>query len=78
MTDSVRVKATDYNGTSFDGFPFSDNPDWLMQAVEAGHIQIYPDDRDYALWKVNGAIAEPGDEIVRAADGSLRVEKRVW
>ncbi len=64
----VKVKAADFNGHSFDGCPFDHIPDWLINAENAGNIQIYPADRDYALWKVCTSkgiqIAEPDDCIV--------------
>ena len=73
MSDDVRVTAADFNGSSFDGCPFDHVPQWLIDAESAGNIQIYPADRDYALWKVRTSkgiqIAEPGDHIIRTEKG---------
>lgn len=74
--ESVIVTAADYNGIDFDGCPFSALPDWLLDAARSGAIAIKPDDRDYAMWRVGNAIAEPGDSIVRLGDGTLAVEKQ--
>jgi hypothetical protein len=81
VIEAVQIKAPDFNGSSFDGYPFSDDPDWLKQALADGTISIYPDDRDYALWQIktledgpNGAakhIAEPGDWIIRGIKAEL-------
>jgi hypothetical protein len=58
----------------FDGCPFSSIPAWLDEAL-GKVILLYPDDRDYALWKVNGEIAEPEDYIISHQEGTLSVCK---
>lgn len=77
--ESVTVTAADFNGSSFDGSPFSSVPSWLLGAEKSGTLALYPDDRDYALWKVRTAsgdvIAEPGDQIVHEGNGVLSVRK---
>lgn len=79
--EAVQVTAADFNGSTFDGRPFSDYPAWLCDALNAGTIAIEPSDRDYALWRVNTTedgpdaqvahIAEPGDWIIRGVEGKL-------
>jgi hypothetical protein len=76
--DAVRVKATDFNGKSFDGVPFSDCPQWLSNLIIKGSVAIAAErGRDYAVWdvSVHGGIlrAEPGDWIVRDSKGVLHV-----
>lgn len=81
VIDAVQVTAADWNGSSFDGRPFSDIPDWLEDALKSEEITIHPSDRDYALWRVNTLedgpkgeakhIAEPGDWIIRGVQGEL-------
>lgn len=65
----VFVTAADYNGSTFDGSPFSKIPEWLMEAILTKKITVYPDTRDYACWKVltpkGEVIALPGDLIIR-------------
>ena len=79
--DRVRITAADFNGVSFDGNPFAPAPypPWLNWAVISGAIKAHSRaSTDYARWDVrtsDGVVdAGPGDEIVRADDGSLRVE----
>jgi len=77
LVEAVRVTAADFCATAdpmFDGCPFSSIPTWLDEAL-GKVILMYPDDRDYALWKVNGEIAEPGDYIINHQEGSLSVLK---
>lgn len=69
--EAVQVTATDFNGTDFDGPPFSEMPDWLVKALEDKVVAPVPSDRDYVLWRVDKTELEPGDWIVREADGSL-------
>lgn len=81
VIEAVQIKATDFNGSTFDGFPFSDAPKWLINALENGTVSIYKDDRDYALWQIktledgpNGEakhIAESGDWIIKGIKGEL-------
>jgi hypothetical protein len=77
----VRVTAADFNGSSWDGSPFSHVPNWLETALRLGSITIKADDRDYALWAVETPsgtkIAGPDDEIV-CIDGHLDVRKDSW
>lgn len=77
--ERVMITAADFNGESWDGSPFSAFPDWLRDAVQNGKVDVKPDDRDYALWSVltpaGRVVAEPGDFIARASDGSLSVDR---
>ncbi|HUU88678.1 MAG TPA: hypothetical protein VMX17_13135 [Candidatus Glassbacteria bacterium] len=76
----VFVKSVDWNGKTFDGEPFSDNPPWLKECLQAGRIAIIPDkERDYAIWAViteeKVIVAEPGDRINMDPMFGLVVEK---
>lgn len=74
----VRVTAADFNGTGFDGCPFSGVPEWLVKAQRdskiVGHTR---GSTDYAQWDVTTqtgvACAGPGDWIVRDENGNLYV-----
>lgn len=75
---AVQVKAADFNGTDFDGRPFSAIPDWLKVAI-ADH-KVTPNTRrhtDYADWDVVMAddtkTAIPGDWIICRERGDLSV-----
>jgi len=64
----VKVTTADFNGFSWDGFPFDSNPPALLILALLGKLKLRPDDRDYALFDVETTrdgvvIAEPGDEI---------------
>lgn len=62
--ETATVTAADFNGQTFDSAPFTSTPKWLRDAMSDGRIKIKPDDRDYAVWLINGeVIAEPGDVI---------------
>lgn len=80
--EAVRVLATDFNGKTFDGCPFSEAPNWLKAALDDGLVAIdYDGQRDYACWMIktledgrNGQalhVAEPGDYIIRGVKGEL-------
>lgn len=75
---AVQVKAADFNGSSFDGRPFSTMPKWLLDAIMANVIT--PNTRrhtDYADWDVvtcRGTLtARPGDWIILREYGDLSV-----
>lgn len=78
--EAVRVTAADYNGSTFDSNPFSDGTDWLQNALMTERITVYPDDRDYACWKVltpkGEIIAEPDDLILHQPGVGLTVYTR--
>jgi hypothetical protein len=67
---AVEVTAADFNGTDWDGSPFTEKPDWLVEAVKAGRIKVHPSNTDYAMWTVQTPkrvmIAGPGDWILHA------------
>lgn len=77
MKFKVKVLATDFNGHSWDGSPFSWMPHWLFNAIRHDEVVPVRCDRDYTLWDVqtaNGVVrAEPGNYIELAEDGRLRV-----
>jgi hypothetical protein len=64
----VRVTAADFNGQAFDGFPFSDRPAWLLDAIRDLSIAVAAEvgDTDYAIWNVK---TQQG--IVRALPGDM-------
>ena len=81
VIEAIQVTSADFNGSTFDGRPFSETPDWLADALVAGTIAVHPDDRDYARWRINTLedgpngeakhIADPGDFIIRGISGEL-------
>jgi len=76
----VTVKATDFNGTSFDGSPFSSTPKWLQTLEDEGRLRVVQDGQctDYANWEIkNGDVwehATPGDRILNE-NGNISVVK---
>lgn len=84
---AVQVKSADFNGTSFDGRPFSAVPSWLHDAMMNGLVT--PNTRrhtDYADWDIHTAesikacrflgpvvTAMPGDWIILRKDNTLSV-----
>jgi hypothetical protein len=78
--EAVRITAADWNGSSFDGCPFSATPEWLKAAIKSAAVLPFGSDRDYALWRVETrdgktVIAEPDDWIMYEAGKGLRVYK---
>lgn len=81
VVEAVQVTAADFNGVDFDGSPFSEIPQWLVDALENGMVAVEPDTRDYAMWRVGTLedgpswqakhIASPGDWIIRGIKGEL-------
>lgn len=73
--EAVQVTAADFNGSSFDGSPFSDAPDWIRVAMAQDALVPVGQDTDYAAWDVrtnHGVVrAEPGDWILRQVDGEI-------
>lgn len=75
---AVRIKAADYNGSEWDGCPFSTLPTWLRQAVQDGSVVPHTrNSTDYAEWDIVTATtvvsATAGDWIVRRERGDLSV-----
>ena len=75
---AVRVTAADFNGSDWDGPPFSAMPEWLMDALK--RHKIVPHTRgstDYSQWDVTTAKgtvnATPGDWIILRERGDLSV-----
>lgn len=64
--EAVKVTATDYNGRTWDGSPFSSLPEWLKDAIEQELVSVEPSNTDYALWRVVTVVG-PGDQIVRSS-----------
>jgi hypothetical protein len=79
VIEAVQVKATDFNGHSWDGNPFSEalpEGHWLREAVMNG--AVVPHTRgstDYAEWDIRtleGVMsAGPGDWIIRGVKGEI-------
>ena len=75
---AVRVTAADFNGTTWDGSPFSATPQWLQTFIRNGIIVGHTrGSTDYASWDVlcgdGMKTAGPGDWIVYRRDRSLSV-----
>lgn len=71
-----------WDGKKFDRSPFSDNPPWIKEAMDAQRLGIVPTDFPYAVWAVKTnegeglpTIAEPGDKISNDALFGLVVTK---
>jgi hypothetical protein len=82
VIEAVQVTAADYNGHGWDGSPFSDSPDWLVEAFNKGYlVPVTPNSTDYAEWEVRTLedgedgrakhVATPGDWIIRGVQGEL-------
>ena len=77
---AVRVTAADFNGTDWDGCPFSAMPEWLRCGLRQGAVKVSHTSggTDYAVWDVSTPLglvrALPGDYIVHA-DGVLAVDE---
>lgn len=72
---AVQINAADYNGKTFDSFPFSDNPPWLTRSLADGRLAPTQRGTDYAEWSLPPAAdkAGPGDWIVCDAEGQLSI-----
>lgn len=79
VIEAVKILATDYNPIAkepWDGFPFSEFPDWLKDALEKEIV--VPHARrgtDYAEWDIKtleGTMnATAGDYIIKGIQGEL-------
>jgi hypothetical protein len=73
----VRINATDFNGSDWDGNPFDEPaPGWLMDALKNGTVSPgTPRDTDYSEWKIKTREGEvwagPGDYIARGVEGEI-------
>ena len=76
---AVRVTAADFNGTDWDGCPFSAMPEWLRCGLRQGAVKVSSASRgyDYAVWDVTTPDkvfrAKPGDYIICLPGGALTV-----
>lgn len=82
VVDAVQITAADWNGKTFDGCPFSELPEWLVSALDAGDVRaVCPNCTDYAGWEIQTLedghdgrvkhIGSPGDYIIRGVAGEL-------
>lgn len=75
VVEAVEVTAADYNGQTWDGFPFSDNPSWLFEALNSHKITVAKADTDYAQWDIHtleGVMrASAGDWIIKGVKGEV-------
>jgi hypothetical protein len=62
--DAVKVLATDFNGETWDGIPFSAFPDWLSSAILCRCVGPVAVDLDYVEFDVLTS-----DGVVRATAG---------
>ena len=76
--EAVQIKATDFNGESWDGSPFSHAPLplWLTEALLTTKIRpVVEGGRDYCHWKIDTLEGEmtavPGDWIIQGVKGEL-------
>jgi len=74
--EAVQVRAVDFNGHTFDGSPFSEQPDWLREAMRTKSIvPVNPNNTDYAEWAIptleGTMVASAGDWIIRGVNGEL-------
>lgn len=76
LIDAVKVTAADYNGTMWDGSPFSHAEPWLWEALDKGVLKPHTRNHtDYAEWDIvtlEGVMScGPGDWIARGVKGEL-------
>jgi hypothetical protein len=82
VIDAVQITAADFNGRTWDGAPFNDDPAWLMEAIRSGEIApVTHNHTDYAEWEIRTLedgndgralhVATPGDWIIRGVKGEL-------
>lgn len=82
IIEAVQILAPDFNGTNFDGCPFSEFPEWLHMAVKNGTLKpVTPNCTDYAEWEIHTLedgkdgrakhVASPGDWIIKGVKGEL-------
>ncbi len=77
VIEAVRVRATDFNGQTWDDNPFGEPaPEWLMEALRSGDVSPHTrGSTDYAEWDIKtleGTMnATPGDWIIRGVKGEL-------
>lgn len=82
VIEAVQVRATDFNGQTWDGSPFSETPPWLTSAIQSGAVvPVTPGETDYSEWEIKTLedgkdgrakhVASPGDWIVRGIKGEL-------
>jgi hypothetical protein len=76
---AVRVTAVDFNGTDWDGCPFSAMPGWLRCGLRQGAVKVSSASGgyDYAVWDVTTpdkvVRATPNDYIICLPGGTLVV-----
>lgn len=77
VIEAVRVTAADWNGSTFDGCPFSESAvPWIIAAIEEKRlVPICPGSTDYAEWEIatlEGKMkAGPGDWIIKGVKGEI-------
>lgn len=79
VIEAVQVTAADYNPgvkDAWDGSPFSESPDWLVDAVTSGVITPHTRNcTDYAEWDIKtleGTMScGPGDYIIKGVKDEL-------
>jgi hypothetical protein len=76
VIEAVRITAADFNGSDWDGSPFSEMPDWLAEAVRAGtvapHTRGHTDYTEWDIKTLEGTMnAGPGDMLIQGVKGEI-------
>lgn len=80
VIEAVKIKAVDYNPAlgdeAFDGAPFSETPEWILNAVKSGKLcPVTPGSTDYAEWEIDTLegkmLASPGDWVIQGVNGEI-------
>ena len=77
VIEAVQVTSANYNGETFDGYPFDGGcPVWLATAIENETLIVSDKEvTDYAIWEIHTLegvmFANPDDWIIQGVEGEL-------
>lgn len=76
VIEAVQITCIDHNGRTPDGWPFRENPQWLINAIKTGVVRDrFVPNSDFChieIKTLEGAMfAGPGDWIIRGIKGEL-------
>lgn len=76
VIEAVCLKAVDHNGRSIDGWPFTENPPWLVSAINDGIVRDkFIAESDYCHIEIETLegvmLASPGDFLIRGVNGEI-------
>lgn len=77
LVDAVKIMGADYIHPNHwpDGLPFSETPNWLLEAFDNGKVVAVGIDTDYAVWDIHsleGVLrAVPDDYILHGIEGEI-------